>query len=719
MGSAIWDTLALPPVLQQVSKAFKPTSTIDMVVLILAGFVAAAYLLRGIAWDRPDPYYHTYFERPQAQMGVANSQGHTQRDISKKLAETDKGAVIFWGSQSGTAERFANQLAKECQVRFGLGALSADLSDYDPESIAQLSNGQIAIFILSTYGEGDPSDNTSGFWDWVNRDSPLALSNLRFAAFGLGNSNYKYYNRVVDVAVQCLSKSGAKLLLPVGKADDAERSTEEDFLAWKDELFGVFRRDFGLEEKMVEFQSTIVGTEDESLELIDLHHGEPAHSRDNPRAAAACSPIRALTVKNAKELFNSSTRNCVHMELDLSEYPELHYKTGDHLAVWPSNPTSEVDLLLTSMHLQQRQDVPMSFKSLDPAVKVPIPTPTTIRALFSRYLEICAPLSRSLIQGLASFAPSPEAREFVLKLGQDKESYSEYLRHTQLTLGRVLSLASPSEPWSNLPISYLIELLPLSQPRYYSISSSSVISPRRACVTALIAVDPLPANKRQNIYGVTSNYLLALSKQHGQLSDPKLALPSSAVIEYDLSGPGNALQGTRLYAHIRKSKFKLPVQSTCPIIMVAAGTGLAPFRAFIAERVKLHAIAKPIGEMVLFFGCRRPEEDFLYREELEAMQASVGREKVLLKIVTAFSRVEGQEKVYVQQRVKEYGNEVLGLIEEKGASFYICGRASMAREVGFSVGEVVKETKGWTDAQVKEWSEGLKRKGKWREDVWG
>ncbi|KIW33088.1 uncharacterized protein PV07_04583 [Cladophialophora immunda] len=717
MASQAFEISSIPQVVRLFARSLQPTSIADYVALVIAAVIVAGYLTRGTLWDKPDPYYHIYFERPQQRDGVASSQAQAQRNIAKKLSETDKRAVIFWGSQSGTAERFANYLAKEVQSRFGLGAISADLSDYDSDSIAQLSGGQLAIFILSTYGEGDPSDNANGFWDWINNGSPDALPDLQYAAFGLGNSNYKYYNRVVDVVVEALKKKGATLLLPVGKADDAERSTDEDFLSWKDDLFAMFRNRLGMEEQVVEYQPTIVVTEDDSLTPIDLHHGEPTHSRDNPKAAASCSPIRPLSITNPRELFQSSERNCVHMELDLAEHPEIHYKTGDHLAVWPTNPESEVEILLTVLRLQDRQDIPISLKSVDAATKLQIPTPTTIRALFYRYLEICAPVSRSTIQGLATFAPSPDARLRVLKLGQDKDSYLSYLRKNHLTLGRLLKLASPDEPWAKLPLSYLMEALPLMQPRYYSISSSSVLSPRRAAITALVASDYVPENQEQKINGVTSNYLLALSQSYPATAAAEMQAEKSVRPQYDLFGPTNLLQGTKLFAHVRKSKFKLPIQSSCPIIMVAAGTGIAPFRAFIAERAKLHAIGKPIGEMILFFGCRRPQEDFIYREELEQAQAAVGRD--VFKIITAFSRVQGQDKVYVQQRVREHGKQVVNLIEEKSASFYICGRASMAREVGFSLGETMKEIKGWSDSEVKSWGEGLKRTGKWKEDVWG
>jgi NADPH-ferrihemoprotein reductase len=148
--------------------------------------------------------------------------------------------------------------------------------------------------------------------------------------------------------------------------------------------------------------------------------------------------------------------------------------------------------------------------------------------------------------------------------------------------------------------------------------------------------------------------------------------------------------------------------------MVAAGTGLAPFRAFIAERRQLSLIGKEIGEMVLFFGCRAPTEDFIYKDELEEMQAALGSK---LRVITAFSRVSGQ-KVYVQDRIAEHAPEVIRLIDE-GANVYICGRAGMAREVEKSVGEAMRAARGWSEAELNEWSKAIKRKNKWQEDVWG
>lgn len=701
--------LRSPGTLRELSKVLQPANVADDVALVVITLAVAVYLSRGIAWDRPDPYRHLFYERPQLKDGAATEGKRQTRSIAQKLEESGKDIVIFWGSQSGTAEGFANRLARECHVRFSQEVITADLSDYDPETIALIPASKIAIFILSTYGEGDPSDNTATFFDWIERAQDVSLSNLKYVAFGLGNSNYKYYNRVVNVVVEALDRLGATSLMPVGKANDAEGGTEEDFMAWKDNLFTMLRTKLGFEEHEIKYTPTLSVQEDESLQPIDLYHGEPVLQRDHPKVASQYSPVKALSVSDSRELSSAKDRYCLHMELDMNDHPELTYKTGDHLAIWPSNPDAEVERLLRALGLTSRRDTPISTKSLDPAVKVKIPTPTTVEAIFRYYLEICAPVNRDGILGLAQFAPTAEAKSYLLKLGQDKAFYAEFISKIQLNLGRLLQLACPSETWTSLPLSYIVETLPRMQPRYYSISSSSTISPRKPSITVAVSATPLPNNPSEFIHGVTSNYLLALSRslQNGG------AHPHS--LTYRITGPSDALQGGKVFAHLRRSKFKLPKMSSCPLIMVAAGTGLAPFRAFIAERHKLHSIGKPVGEMLLFFGCRRPDEDFIYRAELKDLETALGGK---LRIVTAFSRLDGEPKRYVQDRIAEFEHDVIRLIDE-GANVYICGRAGMAREVEKAVGESMKRVKGLTENEVSEWSKAVKRKSKWQEDVWG
>ncbi|KAJ5730102.1 uncharacterized protein N7483_004610 [Penicillium malachiteum] len=702
--------LNIPPeVLAEVQKYATPTGIADYAALAIIAGVSATFMSRGILWDKPDPYYYLNFERPQLKNGGqsgANANKET-RNIAQKLEESGKNIVVFWGSQSGTAEGFAYRLAREISVRWGQETMTADLSDYDSVTISEIPSTKMAIFIVSTYGEGDPSDNTAEFWNWITKVGDVSLSNLQYTAFGLGNTNYKFYNRVVDVIVEGLEKFGAKALMPVGRANDAEGATEEDFMAWKDSLFAVFKEKLGFQEVEAKYVPTLKVEEDESLEPIDLHHGEPNSQVDSPKGAAQSSPVRTLSITNSRELFTSSDQNCLHMDVDLSNQPELTYKTGDHLAVWPTNPDSEVERLLEVLGIFSRRDIPLIIRAVDPATKITIPTPTNSIALFRWYLEICAPVNRDNVRDLAQFAPTPEAKTYLTQLGQDQDAYANFTNRNNLNFGRLLQMACPGQTW-NIPLSYLVETLPHIRPRYYSISSSSVVSPRKPSITAIVSTTPLPDNPNELVHGVTSNYLLAISQNAQSQHHPH-------GITYHLNGPSDALEGGKVFAHIRRSKFKLPITSKTPLIMVAAGTGLAPFRAFLSERCQVQKIGKEVGQMILFFGCRNPEDDFIYRDELEEMQKTLGDK---LHLVTAFSRKEGTPRQYVQDRVSELGDEVVSLIDE-GASFYICGRAGMAREVEKAVGTTMRRIKGWSEDEVNNWSKVVKKKNKWQEDVWG
>ena len=580
----------------------------------------------------------------------------------------------------------------------------ADLSDYDAETISKIQQKHFAIFIVSTYGEGDPSDNTAGLWDWIRRmeDDKTRLENLRYLAFGLGNSNYKYFNRVLDVVADALDTAGATALMPRQRADDANGGTEEDFQAWKDDVFTLLGS-MGFEEKAVTYEPTIdvdladTGTDPETNSIMSVNHQQ---SNTN-------STIVPLTIKYARELFTSGDRNCVHMELDLGSQ-DIVYKTGDHIGIWPINPEEEVERLLEVLGLRERRHERLTVTPKNSSGKSKIPSPSTLETAFRHHLEICGPMARKTILEVAQFAPTPEAKARLLDIAKDRERYERFAASTHITLARLLKLVSPSAPWTSLPLAFVLEILLPLQPRYYSISSSSVISPRRIAITALV-VNKVITNEDQStatIHGLTSNYLLSASSLKTTTSVP-------APTYHRSSEPGD-LQGTKILAHVRKSKFKLPITSSTQLILVSAGTGFAPFRAFLQERAKLHAIGKPVGKMLLFFGCR-DQNDYIYSDELAKVQEQLGDK---LEIVTAFSRLQGERKMYVQDRVAEQAGKVVEMLEA-GANMYICGKASMAREVDMKLEEAVKERKGFGDAEVKAWADGLKKRGKWRADVWG
>jgi NADPH-ferrihemoprotein reductase len=341
-------------------------------------------------------------------------------------------------------------------------------------------------------------------------------------------------------------------------------------------------------------------------------------------------------------------------------------------------------------------------------------------------MEVCAPVSRQFVSSLAAFAPDEVSKAEIVRLGNDKDYFHEKIADKCFNIAQALQSIT-SLPFTAVPFSLLIEGLNKLQPRYYSISSSSMVQKDKISITAVVESVRLPGASHI-VKGVTTNYLLALKqKQNG---DPS---PDPHGLTYSITGPRNKYDGIHVPVHVRHSNFKLPSDPAKPIIMVGPGTGVAPFRGFIQERAALAAKGEKVGTTLLFFGCRKSDEDFLYKDEFkvctfvprtrlehtlilffQTYQEQMGDS---LKIITAFSR-EGSQKVYVQHRLKENAQLVSDLLKQK-ANFYICGdAANMAREVNLALGHIIAEQRGLPAEKGEEMVKHMRSSGSYQEDVW-
>ena len=123
----------------------------------------------------------------------------------------------------------------------------------------------------------------------------------------------------------------------------------------------------------------------------------------------------------------------------------------------------------------------------------------------------------------------------------------------------------------------------------------------------------------------------------------------------------------RVPIFIRKSQFRLPTKCETPIIMVGPGTGLAPFRGFIQERDLDRKNDKKIGDTILYFGCRKKAEDFIYSNELNEYS-----DNKTIQLRAAFSR-DQEKKVYVTHLLQEDSDLIWKIIGEQNGHLYICG----------------------------------------------
>ena len=434
-------------------------------------------------------------------------------------------------------------------------------------------------------------------------------------------------------------------------------------------------------------------------------------------------------IASSRTLSPTPDRVCVHMELSIADAPALRYQAGDHLAVCPANPKDEVDRLLRVLGLdspeKRRQPIMIEARS-DATSRPNLPSPTTREALFEYYLDICALAPRDLLVLLSLYAPTEAAKAELKSLGTDKTVYRNQVVGTYASIGRVMKMVEPDQPWTLVPFSLLVESLSRIQPRYYSISSSPLVQPRQPTITLVVNSRQITSQhntKRVDRFlGLATNFLLAherkmaMKESHDQIIPWSQSQSYGSVPSYNLEGPRNKLSGGRVYMHIRKSNFKLPSNAAAPIIMVAAGTGISPFRGFLQERTRLVELGKPVGKMLLIFGCRDDENDFLYKDEWAEKQSKLGES---FKLVPCFSRLASRKKTYVQDGLVEHKQLVTQMIED-GAAFFICGSATMAREVRTRLNGILAESKQLSLEDADNWvSSKMKKAGLYQEDVWG
>ncbi|OAC97849.1 hypothetical protein MUCCIDRAFT_31063 [Mucor lusitanicus CBS 277.49] len=645
------------------------------------------------------------------------------------MEQQGRRVIVFYGSQTGTAEGFAARIAKECSQRFGVSCMTADLELYDLTYLDQVPKDKLVVFVLATYGEGDPTDNAMEFWDLVTEEEPAfsessedrPLTNLNYVMFGLGNKTYDQYNEVSRRVNKCLLKLGAHLVGEAGEGDD-DGSMEEDYLTWKEKMWPAFCETLGVDESSARSgprQPVYMVEELPEYEKNDVYFGELAEKAKNNAKIIYDAKRPYIANMTSRELFHGADRHCMHIDVDISG-TNLSYNTGDHLAIWPTNNETEVNRLASVLGLTDKLDTVVKVAAIDPMApkKHPFPVPTTYRSIFRYYIEICAPVSRQVLNSFVEYAPSEEAKANLTRLATDKDEYRMQVGDACRNLGEVLQLVTGADTrpglFASVPFDLIVETVARMQPRFYSISSSAKESPKTISATVVtLAYQPLPTPHR-TVYGVNTNFLYSIQMQNEPtVSDGQEHPP------YDLAGPRQAYLGAdghchKIPVHVRHSQFKLPRNPSVPVIMVGPGTGVAPFRGFVRERVVEKRNGKPVGTTLLFYGSRNQAQDFLYADEWPELFETLGGES---RIVTAFSRDQAQ-KIYVQHRLQEHGAQVWELLQ-KGGYVYVCGDAkSMARDVNQTFVNCAIEYGGMTDEKAHEYVKGLRTTGRYQEDVW-
>ena len=371
------------------------------------------------------------------------------------------------------------------------------------------------------------------------------------------------------------------------------------------------------------------------------------------------NPFPAKLLVNRKLTGDASEKDTRHYEISLAG-SGLSYEVGDSLVVFPANDPESAESIIAALHATGDEVVPGAEAG----------STKTLREVLINDFGIKEP-SKQFLTALAEKAgdSAPLLRDLLAP--EKKAELEQYLWGMEYI---DFLLDHPSVKFT---AEEFVKLLRKLTPRLYSIASSIKANPEQVHLT--VATVRYTSHGRQR-KGVASTFLAE-------------RIPADGTVP--------------VFFHIAKG-FRLPEDGNTPVIMVGPGTGVAPFRAYVQERIATGAA----GKNWLFFGEQREKEDFLYREEFEAA-VSAGK----LKLTTAFSR-DQKEKIYVQNRLLENAAEVWKWLEE-GAHFFVCGDAArMAKDVDAALHKIIETEGGKTPEQAAEYMEALKKEKRYKRDVY-
>ncbi|KGL97475.1 NADPH-dependent diflavin oxidoreductase 1 [Charadrius vociferus] len=589
--------------------------------------------------------------------------------------------LILYGRQTGTAQDTAERIGRGAKRRH----FQCRVEALDSYEVANLINELLVVFVCATTGQGDPPDNMKMFWRFLFRKNlpPGSLCQLDYAVLGLGDSSYPKFNFVAKKLHKRVLQLGGNPLLPVALGDDQhdlgpDAVVDPWLLALWDKILALYPLPPGLE---------IISPNVRLPPKYTLHYlAEDSPHPDGgllqptaPRAVPSeLRPFAARMVSNQRVTAESHFQDVRLIEFDVTG-SGIMFSAGDVVMIQPQNCPEDVQQFCQLLRLDP--DRCFMLKPTEPGTSLPalLPQPCTIRYLVTHYLDISCVPRRSFFELLSYFSTNELEREklqeFSSAQGQE-ELYSYCNRPRRTTLEALWDFPHTT---CAVPPDYLLDLIPRIRPRAFSIASSMLAHPDR--IQILMAVVRYKTRLSKPRRGLCSTWLASLDPEQGDVRVP---------------------------LWVKKGGMKFPADPDTPVIMIGPGTGVAPFRAAIQERV-----AQGRRGNCLFFGCRQKSKDFYCQAEWEELVT-----KGFLTLFTAFSR-DQEEKVYVQHCIRENRRLVWELLSGGSAHVYLAGNAKqMPVAVAEALQSVLQLEGGLSPSEAEEHLTALERSQRFQSETW-
>ncbi|GFE55773.1 NADPH-ferrihemo reductase [Babesia ovis] len=621
-------------------------------------------------------------------INVVNDQIETVKtDVSGQI-------VVYYASQTGTAEKLAKVLAQclsEWNPIFQHNAVN--LEGFEEGTFLQ--PGTVAIFMVSTHDDGLFPDNAERFIRWLGylEQEGIRLEGLEFCIFGLGSTEYPLFNNAAKTLDRLLKKLGANELHRIKLGDDAT-DLKNDFEEWRRDLCWSLANRLGIESiPFVSHQNVLQVNLGDTwrdrvpLELRYIRAGNL--ERDGPPSSANVICKQQWHCVDHSVIDNvNMTPNCEGTTMCLTIAPESGFSAAETLNILYANPPEVVNYFMDKLNLKEQDlEKTITFVPRNATVDTytefepPFPIPCTIGDALRYYLDLTGLPDEDTLRDMGTFLQSNQACQWFNKLFQRKALFKVMREELHITLQEFVEIFMRDAVFN---LGGFLQIVPKKIPKAYTVSSHpktnkidltiKLVSYRnftfktfKSRIKKELGYEVIPGTER----------MFAKHRMYkGACTHHLSSLKTGDVI--------------KLYK--RPSAFSLiPDLATKPLVMIANGSGIAPFRAMWQD-------GNTEVQRMLFLGFR-DEEHILYKDEIEQLKTMPN-----YSVHIAFSRVG--KRIYVQHLLRNHVDEIGDILQWKGV-ICVCGSKPMGAQVKAILQHFIK-----TDI------EGLKARQQYAEELW-
>ncbi|KAH8741780.1 Pyruvate dehydrogenase [Cryptosporidium ryanae] len=672
-------------------------------------------------------------------------------NVNNSEFELEREVNVLYGTETGNSEEVSQYIQSELHKR-GYKSNTVNLNDLDLDELLDDSKYSSVVIVTSTSGQGEFPGTSKKLYDSLksklekelgdNRGDNKAgvcsiLGHMNYGIFGLGDSNYVYFNEAAKKWDELLTKCGATRIGRIGMGDDqSEEKFETDLMDWfpdylrlinapevdqddSEENLNTNRNHFPPEttynvEITGEFRNDKI---DSSTGLLcDVIHddicGEGAENASSHSYSPIIPPNSFLVsmIMNERITSGEYDKDVRHIVLDLKDVNgRMSYNLGDSLALYGQNdyeeslkackyfgynPNSIVKISLNENNVGNK-NFKVNHRYLSLFDKY-----ITVIQLLVECLDLWGKPNRKFYQQVYKYCQDINDKKEAKKWSSqryDRKLIDEFSAKTGTYMDYFYSFKSIKPT-----LSQLLDLVPFIKSRSYSIASSCKYLNGDKIELCVGIVDWRLENDQVR-YGQCTGFINRLPR----LSDNTCLI--------------------RLPCCIKASAFNLPTDNKTPIIMACMGTGLAPFRAFIQyKKYARDVLREEIGPVILYFGCRYYDMDYLYREELENYVS----EGVITSLNIAFSRdnkgykesnhsnIRYSQKMYVQHLMIENSEEIYTNLFERKGYFYLCGTKQVPIDIRKAIINIIIKQTEISEAEADNLLNQTQIQGRYNVEAW-